>query len=84
MGFAPSAVVLLAFTMGVYDLPDPSRRVLLVSILLGSIACCFFCARVLFRRKTSVSVAGGVLLLLLNSLISLFLGCATIAERILF
>jgi hypothetical protein len=75
LGFVPAALVLVVMQMG--NLRDPSSSFLAAGAI-GTLVCCFIASFLLFRHKTGLAVAGGLLLLLLNGAIAFFLGCSAL------
>jgi hypothetical protein len=80
LGFLPSAMALLLITFSKGEL-DTS---LLVLMCLVSVLCCFASSFQLFRRKTNRAILCAVLLMLLNSFISLAFGCGALFNTISF
>jgi hypothetical protein len=82
IGFAPAALMLVFFTVAATDMarsiPDNVARALLIICCVATLVCCFIASRMLFARRTSGAVAGGVLLLLLNLFIAFAFGCGAI------
>jgi len=79
LAFAPAALLVAIFTLGAMgmlnEIPDPIGRYLLWVCCIGSVACCFISAFMLFRRGTVAAIGGGLLLILLNGFIAFFFGC---------
>jgi len=71
LGFAPAALLLVLRS-------GNSSGDLLIGATLISIICCFGSSFILFRRGSGLAVVGGVLFLILNGAIALFLGCSAI------
>jgi hypothetical protein len=72
LGFAPTVIVLLCGS-GFRGQQMPPW--LLAFVLTASVICCFVSSSLLFRRKTLLTIMGGVLFLVVNAFISAFLGC---------
>ena len=79
LGFLPSVMLLLLFAI---DPRGKSPPALLLLLCLASVIFCFVSSRLLFKRKTSLAVTGGVLLLLLNGFISFALGCGAVFSSV--
>jgi len=75
IGFLPSALILAIMPTATGG--KVSVDLLMVGCVVG-IICCFTSSFMLFRRRTKLAIFGGVIFLLLNAVISLFFGCATI------
>jgi hypothetical protein len=75
LGFVPAALILVALQMG--TLQDPSSS-LFAAGAVGTLICCFIASFLLFRHRTGLAVAGGLLFLLLNGAIAFFLGCGAL------
>jgi hypothetical protein len=82
LGFLPSAFIITG--IGIASTAPLDNKTSIALLWAGSIAsviCCFTASILLFTRKTSTAIAGGVVLLLLNGIIAFFLGCcATIGS----
>jgi len=79
LGFAPAGMILLLITIAStpfgQSFSNDATRASLILMCIASLFCCFAASVMLFRRKTSQAIVGGVLLLLLNLFISFFFGC---------
>ena len=73
LAFVPSALILFIIQLRVGD----DRGFLGIAFVL-SVICCFASSFMLFRRGTVWSIVFGVIFLLLNLLISVFLGCVSL------
>ncbi len=74
LAFAPAAVFLTLLGMSAAsgkNLTIPS----LWAACVVSLICCFTSSFLLFRRKTGWAIAAGFFFLLLNGVMSFFLGC---------
>lgn len=76
IGFVPSVILMVASSLADYS--ALLARIVFILACVGGMACCFFASRSLFKRKTSLAIAGGVVLLVLNVLVSMFAGCAAL------
>jgi len=74
LGFVPAAFFLAATQTPNFD---PSAA-FLVAGAVGTLLCCFIASFLLFRHKTILAMAGGILLLLLNGALAFFLGCGAL------
>ena len=79
LGFLPTALVLVVVASASSKSPPPG---LFLGLLIISVACCFVSSALLFQRKTTLAILGGVLFLILNAVLSLFLGCAVLLSGI--
>ena len=75
LAFVPSAMVLLVLTL---HLPKSQMVACCVPAALVSIACCVISSIMLFKRNTSAAIVFGILLGMLNLVISAGLGCAAL------
>ena len=75
LAFVPSVLVLLMFTL---NLSNSQLAACCLPAVLVSLACCFTSSFMLIRRNTSGGVAFGILLGLLNLVISAGIGCAAL------
>lgn len=82
LAFLPSVMVLLFFTFQSQHHDPPT--VLLMAMCLISVGCCFTSSFMLFSRGTVFGVLGGILFLLLNLVVSAFLGCLALASGMKF
>jgi hypothetical protein len=75
LAFLPS-VAFFAFITFIRNgsAPDPIKPALLTLAGL-SLGCCIASSTMLFKRRTALAIGGGLLLLILNTFIVLFLGC---------
>jgi hypothetical protein len=74
LGFLPSVILLAAATV-----KQPPNGLLFFCCIIAVI-CCFTSSVLLFRRGTSLAIVGGIAFLLLNAVISLFFGCASVVR----
>jgi hypothetical protein len=81
LGFAPAALSLAILTISGQNGPP---RTLLWPMCAVSAVCCFASSFMLFRFKTGLAIAGGLLFLLLNGVISLFSGCVAVLNGMKF
>jgi hypothetical protein len=79
LAFTPAAIVLLLLSI---QPADKSLAAFCVPAAIVSIACCAISSVMLFRRKTTQAIVGGVLLCLLNVAITAGLGCAALLAGI--
>jgi len=75
LAFVPAMIVLLLVTL---QLPEKQLSVVCVPAALVSVGCCVASSFLLFRRSTTTTLVVGVLLAVLNALITLGLGCAAL------
>jgi hypothetical protein len=75
LAFMPSAIMLTLG--GVTAFRDGHSNLFLIAAIV-SVVCCFTSSFLLFRHKTTWAIVIGVLFVLLNAVISLFLGCAAL------
>jgi hypothetical protein len=75
VGFLPSGFILLFLAIGrVWDF-SAYLKIVLFSMAALSLLCCAISSTMLFHRRTAASICGGLLLLIFNTMIALFLGC---------
>jgi hypothetical protein len=70
LGFLPSVMILLLVLIG----KTAAREAIVPLLLMGclvSLICCFATSFLLFRRRTGLAIFGGVMLLVLNLVISI-------------
>jgi len=76
LGFAPSALLLIALAVGsAAQFSREASTALLWFCSVISVFCCFAASFMLFSRKTGGALAGGIALLLVNAFIAFFFGC---------
>jgi len=86
LAFAPTTMVLAIIGLALlaeakkFTLPQSPGWVVLLCVVCG--ICCFTSSFMLFRRKTGLAIFGGILFLLLNGFITLFLGCCAMLSGI--
>jgi multisubunit Na+/H+ antiporter MnhG subunit len=81
LGLLPTVIALVLAKSASASTKDPSPGFYVVFLAI-SVACCFLSSSLLFRRKTVLAILAGVLFLILNSVVSLFLGCAVLLSGI--
>jgi hypothetical protein len=81
LGFLPAALVLVVLTFGGQRGPP---RVVIWLLGAVTVTCCFGSSFLLFRRRTSWAIVGGIALLLMNGFITLFLGCVALLQGMKF
>jgi hypothetical protein len=74
LAFVPAVLVLLAFSL---NLPKGQLAMFCIPAAIVSLACCAFSSIMLFKRNTPMALVFGVLLAMMNVVISLGLGCAS-------
>jgi len=79
LAFTPSVIALLLFSL---NLPEKTLAAVCVPAVLLSLGCCAVSSVMLFKRNTTATLVFGVLLAMLNVVISLGLGCAVLAGQI--
>ncbi|MFO1512803.1 MAG: hypothetical protein U1F83_07825 [Verrucomicrobiota bacterium] len=84
LAFIPSVLALAIIAVGSYGLcdnwPDAVWPWVLVLVSAISFGCCLGGSFLLLRRKTRLAMIIGIIFLLLNAMISLFFGCATVCR----
>jgi len=81
LAFLPAVLVL---TFGMSSGQNGPSRSVLWAVCGVSVVCCFTSAFLLFRRRTGWAIVLGILFLLLNSAISLFVGCVAAMKDLRF
>jgi hypothetical protein len=72
MAFVPAAILLSLMTFA----PKASHELLMFGFIM-SIIFCFISSFMIFARRTGLAIVVGLCFLVLNGLIVLFLGCAS-------
>ena len=75
LAFTPSVVFLAFITFIRNGVAPVSLKPILFAIAGLSLGCCIASSTMLLKRRTPLSIIGGLVLLVLNTLIVLFLGC---------
>lgn len=81
LGLLPTVMALVLAKSASASTKDPSPGFYMFFLAI-SVACCFVSSVLLFRRKTVLAIIAGVLFLILNGFVSLFLGCAVLLSGI--
>ena len=81
LALVPSVLILILFTF--FGSGNPPM-ILFFAMCGASIVCCFASAFMFFRHRTFVAIFCGILFLILNGVISFFLGCAAIVSGLKF
>src|ERR1041384_6525434 len=80
LGFLPAVFILIFISAVKWFEPSNLKPILIVAAAL-SLGCCIASSTMLFKRRTALAVITGLILLVLNTVISLFFGCsATITD----
>jgi hypothetical protein len=81
LAFLPAALVLV---IGMTSGQNGPPGIVLWSTCVVSVACCFASSFMLFRRKAKWASIVGTIFVILNGMISFFLGCAALVNNLDF
>ncbi|MGI8965505.1 MAG: hypothetical protein ACR2H1_05375 [Limisphaerales bacterium] len=83
LAFVPALLFLVFLTFIRNEILIVLSKPVMFAVAAVSLICCVTSSAMLFSRRTKVAILGGIVLLILNTLIALFFGCTAIVSDML-